>query len=66
MTGTQIIVEIPTKIVIETNIETSTEIIALTVIEVGLEKNIMLMVFVSGNPRVEQFHRVLQQLSPDK
>ena len=34
------IVEIPTKIVIETNIETSTEMIALMVIEVGLDKNI--------------------------
>ena len=33
------IVETPTKIVIETNIETSTEMIALMVIEVGLEKN---------------------------
>ena len=35
------IAEILTKIIIETNIGTSTEMIALTVIEVGLEKNIV-------------------------
>ena len=32
--------EIPTTIVIEANIETSTEMLALTVIELDLEKNI--------------------------
>ena len=43
MTGTQIIVEIPTKkIVIETNVETSAEMIALAVIEVGLEKTLLI------------------------
>ena len=34
------IVEIPTKIIIKTNIEASKEMIALTVIESGLEKTI--------------------------
>ena len=58
--------------VIETNIEISTEMIAFTVIEVGLEKKHCLYNarkdngFVSNNPRIEQFHKVLQQVGPDK
>ena len=45
--------------------------IALTEIEVDLEKDITHRTrkdngFVSNNPRVEQLHKVLQQLSQDK
>ena len=60
------------KIVMETNIETSTEMIVLTVIEVGLEKNIAyitlerIMVWLVVIQRLNDTMAVLQQLSPDK
>ena len=45
--------------------------IVLTVIEVGLEKNSLHNVrkdkgLVNNNPKIKQYHRVLQQLSQDK